>query len=431
MNIRISEKAVLYRINKLHDHKNNTTIGACIRKERMAQGLKQESVCKDICSVSYYSRIESNKIIPSNWYISKIFKKLNKPIPKNLTYEGNKRNKEIINNFLTAIEYKNSKLIEEEYRKITKLPNIYVELYEFVYYINHNKIDDLEPIIQKLHAQQIHFENEELLLYLENMGIYYILMKDIIKAEKYFSFSMKLQNNMNITKPSILYRYAWVLGKLNNDYQCINYAEEANELFLKDHNVYRSIQCKLLIGIKLSKYFPQRAISIYKECLKITCNSNFGVLNKIIKFNLALVHKKTKQYEKSENIFLELIKDYNEDEGYVFELYVELIDSHILNNKYDLARKYCNVLNDYHLEKENRSIYLKYFQYKLFNHDINKTIQMYSTTFIPYFTRINNIGMLIRSRKELANLYEVIGDLEGSINEYKILFDIINQEKII
>ncbi|QVK18968.1 helix-turn-helix transcriptional regulator [Mycoplasmatota bacterium] len=431
MNIRVSEKAVLYRINKINNQENNTTIGACIRKERMAQGLKQESVCKDICSVSYYSRIESNKIIPSNWYISKIFKKLNRPIPENLTHEGNKHNKEIINNFLTAIEYKNNKLIEEEYEKIKKLPDIFLELYEFVYYINHNKINELETIIQKLHAQQIHFENEELLLYLENIGIYYILINEIIKAEKYLSLSMKLQDTMNITKPSILYRYAWVLGKLNNDYQCINYAEEADGLFLRSYNVYRSIQCKLLIGIKLSKYFPERAIMIYEECLKITSNSNFGVLNKNIKFNLALVFKKNKEYDKSEDIFLELIRNHNKDSDFVFELYVELIDLHILNNKIEQARKYYKVINNSHMEKENRSIYLKYFQYKLFNHDINKTVQMYNMTFIPYFTNINNIAMIIRSRKELANLYEGIGDLERSINEYKNLYNLIKKEKII
>jgi len=431
MNIKISEKAVLYRINKMTVNNNVNTIGSHIRKERMAQGLKQELVCKDICSVSYYSRIESNKIIPANVYVTKIFKKLNKPIPKNLLNNYQIQNKEIINNFLIAIEYKNDKAMEDEYQKILKIPEIYTELYEFVYYIYHRKVEDLDGIIQKLHSQQIHFDNEELILYLENMGIYYVLKEDITYAEKYLNYTMKLQSHMNIVKPSILYRYAWILGKLNNDYKCISYAEEADELFLREHNVYRSVQCKLLIAIKLSKYFPQKAISIYKDCLKITIHSSFVVLNKIIKFNLALVYKKYKQYNKSEDIFLNLINEYHNDLEFILDLYVELIDLHILNNNMDLARDNFMIFNDHQLNYEGHSLYVKYFQYKLYDHELKDTINMYNKLFIPYFSKMNNFIMLIRSRRDLANLYELSGDLQACINELKIIDNLHNNEKII
>ena len=55
MNLKIYEKEVMYRINS--KYKSQRSIGEYIRKERLSQGLKQELVCKGICSVSYYSRI--------------------------------------------------------------------------------------------------------------------------------------------------------------------------------------------------------------------------------------------------------------------------------------------------------------------------------------------------------------------------------------
>ncbi len=231
MNIKISEKAVLYRINQKDLKQNQTSIGAYIRKERTNQGLKQDYVCKDICSVSYFSRIERNKVLPSTLYISKIFKKLNKPIPHELGNVDNHLKKEIIYNFLTAIEYRNDKLVEEEYQKITTMSDINQDLYDLVYHTYHKNMNLLENVIRKLHPLQDHFDNEELLIYLENLGNFHLFHHDYINAEKVLNLALRLLDKLNFIKPLILYKYAWILGKLHYDLKCIEYAEEADRYF--------------------------------------------------------------------------------------------------------------------------------------------------------------------------------------------------------
>lgn len=422
MNLKIYEKEVMYRINS--KYKSQRSIGEYIRKERLSQGLKQELVCKGICSVSYYSRIESNKVSPSRLYINKILGKLNKAVPSNLNNDSNQNNKELVNNLLTAMEYKNNKIVDEVYIKIKHNQDINQELYEFIYSIYYMKISHIPPLINSLHQQQIHFDNEELLLYLENLGTYYALTNKYNDAEKCLKMSIKLQNHSGLSKPSILYRYAWVLGKMSNDYQSLKYAEDANTLYLQQNNVYRSIQCKILIAIKLSKYFPDKAIAIYNECLTITNHSNFNGMNKIIYFNLAIVYKKMKEFNKSEKLLLEILEDHKDD-NLLFRVYIEIIDICIQSNKLNSAKKYYDTFSKYLSIKKDTSIFLKYFDYKLSQYDINDKIQTYKNIFIPYFLETKNYDMLINTRLELISIYKNNNLFLECIEEYEKLVPIL------
>ncbi|MDF2699504.1 MAG: Helix-turn-helix domain protein [Haloplasmataceae bacterium] len=240
MNVNISEKVVRYRISSKNNEEVQEPIGAYIKRERVSQGLNQDYVCKGICSVSYYSRIENSETIPGNDYIEKIFKKLNKPIPTDYTITI--KNQEMIDRFLSAIEFKNEKLIEETYDEIKKTEQKH-ELYDLVYCIIKGNNDEAERLIKLLHEQQRYFDNEELLLYLEMIGNFCINKLEMEKAEKYLFLAIKLQSTMNIEKPLIFYKYAWVLGKNNNDLKCIDYATKASELFkcIKSINFMRKV----------------------------------------------------------------------------------------------------------------------------------------------------------------------------------------------
>ena len=51
-------------------------LGSVIKYERVKQDMKQELLCKNICSVSYLSKIESNSAAPSTEVTTLLFKKL-------------------------------------------------------------------------------------------------------------------------------------------------------------------------------------------------------------------------------------------------------------------------------------------------------------------------------------------------------------------
>ncbi len=323
MNEKLSEKVVLYRINNNDKNEINEPIGTYIKRERVAQGLNQDFVCKDICSISYYSRIENNVIQPSSEYIEKIYKKLNKPIPK---FSSSKVDKELINNFLLAIEYRNKNLIEMEFEKIKNNQNINNTLYHFIYHSFHKNTDKLEHYIKILHKQQANFDDDELVIYLENLSSYYIQICDYIESEKYLSLILLLLKSKNYKKPMVLYKYAWVLGKLNDDLKCIYYAEEADKLFVENQNIYRSVQCKLLIAIKMSNKFPNKAIKIYENIIKISILCGIDDVQKISQFNLAILYKKCSCIKEAEINFRKLIKIYNNDLPFMSNVYIEFID---------------------------------------------------------------------------------------------------------
>lgn len=417
MNFRISEKEVLYRIN--NKNKKNKTIGEYIRKERLSQGLKQEVVCKNICSVSYYSRIESNKVIPSDLYIKKIFNKLNKPVPKIFNHDYNQEVKNIISNFLAAIDYKNDNNVEEEFKKLKEIPEVNYDLYNFIYSIYFEEIDHLKPLVVKLHQQQIHFDNEELLLYLEYLGTYYALINEINEAEQYLSMALNLQKNMGITKPSILYRYAWILGKMNNNYQCINYAEEADKKYTENNNTYRSIQCKMLIVIKITKLFPKKAIEMYKKIILLSNQNQYEYFQKICLYNLSMLLKKCNNYNEAETYFVKLLKDYPKDEDLKFKIYIEYIDLLFNLSKLPEAKSYYRKLVEMNLKSEFYDFYIRYYDCKINEKNNRCKIDVYKNELIPYAISKNHHYLELRLRKEYVQLLETIENYKEMVYEYK------------
>ncbi len=422
MNLKIYEKEVMYRINS--KYKSQRSIGEYIRKERLSQGLKQELVCKGICSVSYYSRIESNKVSPSRLYINKILGKLNKAVPSNLNNDSNQNNKELVNNLLTAMEYKNNKIVDEVYIKIKHNQDINQELYEFIYSIYYMKISHIPPLINSLHQQQIHFDNEELLLYLENLGTYYALTNKYNDAEKCLKMSIKLQNHSGLSKPSILYRYAWVLGKMNNDYQCIDYAKEADKIYTMNNNIYRSLQCKMLIAIKMSKWFPDKAINMYKKILLLTEHGDFKQTFRMSKFNLSLLLKKCNYLKEAEKAFVELLNLYPNDISLKFNIYLEYIDLLYVLSRYEEAIKYYNKLKLLNIDTEKYLFFIKYYDYRLQNKIITSALLDYENVFIPYIIKEKNPTLELKLRKEYALLLESNKEYRKAIFEYKKIIEL-------
>ncbi|NLB91017.1 MAG: helix-turn-helix transcriptional regulator, partial [Clostridiales bacterium] len=59
-------------------------LGSVIKYERLKQNMKQEVLCKNICSVSYMSKIESDTALPSEEITVLLFRKLGIQYQKDL-----------------------------------------------------------------------------------------------------------------------------------------------------------------------------------------------------------------------------------------------------------------------------------------------------------------------------------------------------------
>ncbi|PFZ64334.1 helix-turn-helix domain-containing protein [Bacillus wiedmannii] len=65
-----------------NDTVSNENIGKFFFNERLKHGIKQETLCYGICTVSYLSKIENNKLVPS-WNIKKLLYKRLEEIKNN------------------------------------------------------------------------------------------------------------------------------------------------------------------------------------------------------------------------------------------------------------------------------------------------------------------------------------------------------------
>ena len=65
-----------------NDTVSNENIGKFFFNERLKHGIKQETLCYGICTISYLSKIENNKLVPS-WNIKKLLYKRLEEIKNN------------------------------------------------------------------------------------------------------------------------------------------------------------------------------------------------------------------------------------------------------------------------------------------------------------------------------------------------------------
>lgn len=429
MNLKISEKVVTYRMQNTNCNVKEP-IGAYIKKERLAQGLNQDYVCKDICSISYYSRIENSLIVPSNEYIERIFQKFNKPIPNQLIKKNNYN--DIVEKFLNSIDYRNDEIIDKEFENIKSIKDasFKVELYDLVYILFKEDLEKGKNLITVLHSQQNYFDNNELLLYLELLATYYLLVHKYDKSEEYLSLAIKFQDSLSIEKAIIYYKYAWVLGKLNNDIKSIDFAQKAENIFKSQNNLYRTIQCQILIAIKMSKKFPEKAIEIYENILKVANYSNYKHLYKISAFNLSLLYKKHKFLNKCENILRLLLNNYKSDLFLIFNVYIEYIDLLIISGKNNKAKIIYTEFSKLEYDNDLYNFFIKYYQYKLYETNLDKKITIYKNEFIPFIEKENNQILEIICRNEYAKLLEEKKIYIESITEYKKIIDLYENEKL-
>lgn len=428
MNSSISERIVFYRIN--HKNYQANFIGEYIKKERIKQGLKQELVCKGICSVSYYSRIENNKVNPSETYINKIFKKLNKPVPKCFKNEYDDESNKISKQFLDALEFRNQVQIEKVFGEVLNNDNLNKKLYEFIYKVYHKELFDIDKLLKYLYAEQNFMTNEELLLFLEYLGLYCIIKRDYIMASKYLKCAITLQNHMRIERPSLFYRYAYALSRLNQLHLSIVYSWKASEIYQRNHNLYYYVCTRALMAEGLAKFLPERSISIFHECLQISNCTNLQELEYRIKLLLAQTYKRLNNYEQSEKILKELSLQLFEDNSFNFDIHLELIDLYLKLNDYETARYYYDYIMKKDWQHPYRDFYLKYYHYS-FNkpQSTNEIIKFYYTTIIPFFQNSFNKEMLVKSYLELATIYENNGYYQESLEQYKKAWEYLNRDR--
>ena len=189
------------RSESFNGKKNFLSIGSLTKRRRIQLHLTQSQACSSICSVSYLSKIESNKIIPNDAYLDMLMERLN--IERYELY------------MLKNADEVMDKVLEYFYNFDLEG---YSELYELCKEYDDNQVAEVVK-----------------------MG-YYLLTEDGEEASSYMMNNINLLNTMTDSVFMTFVLFSCETMLLNNEFDEINAI--ANDLEALEYNSKFEILCK-------------------------------------------------------------------------------------------------------------------------------------------------------------------------------------------
>ncbi|MCA1031369.1 helix-turn-helix domain-containing protein [Bacillus timonensis] len=318
-------------------------IGKLIKEERRKQQLKQLSLAKGICSVSYLSKIENNLLLPNQEIITLLLKKLNLTIKENQTQSEDEfmlgchqlYKKAVLYRDKTELNRAVEPFLDTTLKFVNKRHYYTYLLFMFrIKLILHFNKDQVDEDIHYLQSLERNFDEKQQFLFQLNKGLFHYqftsnhralpYFETIIQKEKYIALEeWERADFYNILSISYL--------KNTNFYNAIYYSSKAIQYF-KDYHIFnKTIDGYIILNI------AQRNLGQYKEAeqnLKLAqsltvamgllnydgmIHHNFGSLYAaqgknemaIESYQLSFEHKKNQQQlENSIATILCIVKEY-------------------------------------------------------------------------------------------------------------------------
>lgn len=312
-------------------HKNLT--GGLLKYHRERLDISQKELCDGICVVSHLSKIENNKVEPSDQIVDELFKKLG----VNFFQDKNfiKNNKLKINRFFLNLNF--SREVKDIFNDINKdrdkllnspliIDYILVESYSHI---------NIPSNIKRLSELEIYMESEQL-------GWYYLL-----KA-KHSNKINKVNQRELITRGNSLLRNSFSQLKLmyfelyqGQFNKVIELNTEAINVALSEGNIMAIASVNLCMG---NCYSAQSLYDLmlphYERAINILTDIGKKDLISTINYNIGATYLENGQYEESLYYLKEANNEYLKDDDSLFLLYHKLALLYLRLYKKEKAKDY-------------------------------------------------------------------------------------------
>ncbi|MCF6136661.1 helix-turn-helix domain-containing protein [Pseudalkalibacillus berkeleyi] len=388
-------------------------IGEKILYYRRIRNFTQDELADGICSISYLSKVENNKLEPSKEILNLLMERLEVVLMIEDEVSIDKLRRELFEwyNTLRSGDIEDSK-IQKKYlkQKIQTFDSIDLKLYYSIfnlkYWLVQQNTKKAEEILDELDSVRNLFSNTMNYYYLYGLGIYYYLTHKYRLSLKYFNQALDYQES-NIEKDFLNYHLALVHSQLFHVTFAKTYAEEALTLFSKAGNVERSIDCQIIIGInnnRLSNF--DEAEHQFRNALLLADRLNLEMKKAYIFHNIGYINSVQKRHDAAiVNYKRSLsIKQKYEIKNYLNTIY------HIANeykqlNKHVIAIEWIKRGLEFGIEFDLKDfIKLKILQYQITENPI--LVDYLEKEAIPYFYENHDWVNLCECSEILANYYK-------------------------
>ncbi|MBP3041857.1 helix-turn-helix transcriptional regulator [Bacillaceae bacterium Marseille-Q3522] len=281
--------------------------GGLIKFYRVKSGIKQENLATGICSVSYLSKIENEKINPNSEVLTLLMKRLNITQIKNTEVETteliNKLYKKLTayrdlpgsNKLISSLE--SSLDQSSDYKMIRKF-----ELLKAFYFLLKGQLDAAHNCIERVSLAGI--SDSEQFYLLKYKGLYFFLKQEYVKSQTYYQKSKEVSEVLVLEdweEADLSYLLAMVSIKNKKIFLGINEINSALTIYQHLFITKRIIDCYILLAL-FYKYIPDysKAIRYLQYAKNISTQTKSDVSLSIIYQNMGEIY--SSQHSRDEAI---------------------------------------------------------------------------------------------------------------------------------
>ncbi|UCZ54024.1 helix-turn-helix transcriptional regulator [Bacillus shivajii] len=422
-------------------------LGKVLKYNRIKKQKKQEDICKGICSISYYSKIENDQMEPSPELYKKLMSRLGIDENKLRKQDGSKVKEEVLSWGELLIE-KNMEQAKESYfhlqEKIPFVEDVKIKLLCDIFYIRYcyivedyqngkDKLEDIKKTVYELN-------DPELLFYLYKCEIGYLYFDgEFPKAKEIIEKAEKIVNEAVHSQLQIIdfYFIAGILYQnLYNDNVSIYYLKKALNGFERTYNYFRCGECRLAIGISYSKLKQyDEAKKNYLLAEKIAKQINNQWLEASVLHNLGEIYASTDDPFQAIRFF-QLSYRLRKGEQRLVTISMILDEFYKLGHEQEMMtwiehgfETVDDVLKKRELDGKEMARYYKFLYYRALVGEKYK--QDYETllteTIVPYFEEKKMAAYLAFFAGEVATYYERKQELKKAIEYFKKANDALKE----
>ncbi|WP_187443741.1 helix-turn-helix domain-containing protein [Rossellomorea aquimaris] len=415
-------------------------IGDVIKYQRVEKHFTQEELCKDICSVSYLSKIENGATIPSDEIIKLLFKKLGIESFQEQDESVDKSSRLLILNFYRDLIEKKKNVEEQsaiwemEESSIISKNKILNEVVLARYFLFKKMLHKAERIISKLEGIIENYLPQENFIFYKDRGILKYFYGDYKGALNDFRFCLSLVSNSKFFDwdlADLYFQLSLTNGKLQKVQSSIEFAQKALLYYDQDYNYLRSADCQMILGIsyqRLEDY--EGAIKSYNLALKIGETFNDINLMSAINHNLGYLNSLNNNYllaigyfEKSLELRVQKMDEGNINLKKILNTIHSIIQLNYKKENIIEVQKYLQLGNSYISQFKDLINYeykLHFSTYEKLIGDQSDCIEYIENCVMPYFIEKGNSRYVYKYSKMAAKILESKRKYKKSVYFYKL-----------